>query len=390
MFSEKARQIADAILYEGYLLYPYRASALKNRQRFNFGVIHPQAEFQAQILVAAPETASILVRLRFLHLQTRQVVDENGNLVERLEAGGEIFQTWQEAIEREVDAQIFLSDKNDGNSETKFAFTAEWSETRLNQSRAKIVRTSESIEGAIKIETEKRGENLFRVTLKIINQSENVELAALSRSFVSTHALLRAADGDFVSLLEFSAEFSGEVAGLKQNGLFPVLVERDVMLASPIILYDFPSVAPESDGDFFDATEIDELLTLRILTMTDEEKNEAARLDPRAQKILAQAENSRHSTLHGVWRATEQAEKPAQKELKIKQKVVLRPKPHGDIFDLVLDGKIATVIGLEVDFEGKPYVVVVLDDDEGKDLGWDKFVGHRFFFDPEEVEVIDE
>jgi hydrogenase maturation protease len=55
----------------------------------------------------------------------------------------------------------------------------------------------------------------------------------------------------------------------------------DSILSSPIILYDYPKVAPESPGDLFDATEIDEILTLRILALTDEEKREMAAIDSR-------------------------------------------------------------------------------------------------------------
>ena len=71
---------------------------------------------------------------------------------------------------------------------------------------------------------------------------------------------------------------------------WPVLAgtpgERDVMLSSPIILYDYPALAPESPGPFCDSTEIDELLTLRVMTLTDEEKNEARATDERARAII--------------------------------------------------------------------------------------------------------
>src|SRR5262249_1662766 len=66
--------------------------------------------------------------------------------------------------------------------------------------------------------------------------------------------------------------------------------ERDCLLSAPIILYDYPQVAPESAGDFYDGTEIDELLTLRVLTMTDQEKQEMRRVDERARQILERTE----------------------------------------------------------------------------------------------------
>jgi hypothetical protein len=80
---------------------------------------------------------------------------------------------------------------------------------------------------------------------------------------------------------------------------------RDTMLASPIILYDYPELAPESPGDLFDATEIDEILTLRILTMTDDEKREMRGTDPRADALLARTEalaREELMRLHGTMR----------------------------------------------------------------------------------------
>ena len=82
------------------------------------------------------------------------------------------------------------------------------------------------------------------------------------------------------------------------------------MLASPIILYDYPEIAPESPGDLFDSTEIDEILTLRIMTMTDQEKREMRAVDERARKILERTELmsddellKMHGTLRGMERS---------------------------------------------------------------------------------------
>ena len=78
------------------------------------------------------------------------------------------------------------------------------------------------------------------------------------------------------------------------------------MLSSPIILYDYPAIAPESPGDLFDGTEIDEILTLRVLTMTDQEKEEARSTDARAGRLLDRAEllaPEQFAKLHGVFRA---------------------------------------------------------------------------------------
>ena len=79
--------------------------------------------------------------------------------------------------------------------------------------------------------------------------------------------------------------------------------QRDTMLASPIILYDYPQIAPESAGDLFDGTEIDEILSLRIMTMTDEEKREMRQSDERARQMLERTESMPEEQLmklHGV------------------------------------------------------------------------------------------
>jgi hydrogenase maturation protease len=72
------------------------------------------------------------------------------------------------------------------------------------------------------------------------------------------------------------------------------------MLASPIVLYDYPQVAPESPGSFFDSTEIDEMLTLRIMTLTDQEKSEMAAIDSRAAELLARTERTARERLLGL------------------------------------------------------------------------------------------
>ncbi len=71
------------------------------------------------------------------------------------------------------------------------------------------------------------------------------------------------------------------------------------------------------------------------------------------------------------------------------KKVILKPKDGRDAFDMFLDGKTATVESIEVDFENRTYLGVVLDIDAGKDLGLEHKIGHRFFFDLDEVKIVD-
>jgi hydrogenase maturation protease len=87
------------------------------------------------------------------------------------------------------------------------------------------------------------------------------------------------------------------------------------MLSSPIILYDYPQIAPESPGSLFDGTEIDEILSLRILTMTDEEKREMRQSDEYARQILERTESmpqEQFMKLHGAMRGLRPLIKEAQ------------------------------------------------------------------------------
>ena len=87
------------------------------------------------------------------------------------------------------------------------------------------------------------------------------------------------------------------------------------MLSSPIILYDYPQIAPESSGGLFDGTEIDEILSLRILTMTAEEKREMQCSDHRARQILERTESmppEQFMKLHGVLRGLRPITEEAQ------------------------------------------------------------------------------
>ena len=116
MNTAAADRIAKAVLYEGYMLYPYRPSALKNQRRFNFGVVYPQIFsdeqngtdpwiMRTECLVQGSVLSRIEVRVRFLQLVERsvhQLVDGAFRPVKSLRVDGDTFYSWQEAIEREV------------------------------------------------------------------------------------------------------------------------------------------------------------------------------------------------------------------------------------------------------------------------------------------------
>jgi hydrogenase maturation protease len=344
--------IAHAVLYEGYMLYPYRPSSVKNRQRFNFGVLYPKSYSEAQIgsdawsmqteaLVEGGPLASIEIRVRFLKLVARSVqrlvqsgAGTDGGpafvLVSSLEVDGKVFTPWQEAIECEVKVPAFSLDAlTTTPARWEFAFPAKNEPELVRDASSRLVgmigRNQESVHGTVEIKAERAADGVFKVQVWVKNQTSfspapdstertdeansNGRDPALMRSLVSAHILLGAIDGQFVSLLEPPESLRDLAATCQNIGAWPVLVgaegERDTMLASPIILYDYPQIAPESPGDLFDGTEIDEILALRILTMTEDEKNEMRNTDDRARKMLERTESlpmEHLMKLHGTLR----------------------------------------------------------------------------------------
>ncbi len=345
MKRELVEKIADAVLYEGYMLYPYTASALKNQKRWNFGVLAPagidSSEMRTECLMTAGEACELEVRVRFLWY-----------------CGGD------EPDTREIDLRGMQSAK---------------SVPLPNGGRAVVETASENVGG-----------RLFRVTVQVRNETafEGGGDAAAS-SMLSTHTILSVRGGEFCSLIDPPEPYREAAAGCHNVGTWPVLVgvegERDMMLSSPIILYDYPQVAPESPGDLFDGAEIDEILTLRILTLSDAEKAEIRGGGARAREVLERSETlppEQMMKLHGALRGL----RPAAAKLKQGDRVRLRPRRSADIFDIALAGKLATVEAVEHDFEGNIHVAVVLEDDPGRELGMLRQPGHRFFFGAEEVE----
>jgi hypothetical protein len=292
--------IARAVLYEGYLLYPYRPSAIKNRQRFNFGVVYPQSyglaqnepwSMQTECLAMGDAQTRVEAHVRFLHLLSREKSGDRTN--------------WQEAVEREVIAPEIGLDRHD-SSEAPY-----WFQREVKKDKS-IVRRQESVNGLIEIGAERVAERLFRLTVRILNltpwepaskrgteiydEEDRGEARAemLLRALVSTHTILSIRGGQFVSLLDPPDEWREAAAACRNVGTYPVLVgeegEGDCLLSSPIILYDYPQIATESAGDLFDGTEIDEILTLRLLTLTDDEKREMSESDELARQILERSE----------------------------------------------------------------------------------------------------
>jgi hydrogenase maturation protease len=303
------RAIADAVLYEGYVLWPYRRSALKNTHRWTFGGVYPRAHaeardagddpwtMQTQCLIEGGGEARVSVALRFLHVVWRQAVDADGRELDELTAGGERHLTWEEAVEREVALGAIALEELAAGRRVPVSIAAGEEREPLGAEGA-IVRSWQPLEGALLVSAEALAPALYRITARIENTTPwpgGPREAALRRTFCSAHTTLRApAGGAFVSQTD-PPDALREAAGACENrGTWPVLVgepgARDTVLCSPIILEDHPRIAPESPGDLFDGGEIDQLLILNILQLTDEEKAEARASDPRVREILDRSE----------------------------------------------------------------------------------------------------
>lgn len=471
---DRAKQIANAVLYEGYILYPYRASSVKNRQRWTFGGIYPRAYSEQQegndrwnqqlqcLVIGGPET-TLGVQVRFLHLVAREVGaldspwstpdgDLNFHRVESLCVGDKTFYRWQEAVEREVDCANFaLSDLLGQPKQIEFAFDASSELEPLRDERGVpqgvLERTQYPLQGAVEMQAEQIGASVYRLTVRVLNcvpfETENATRDdALMRSLISAHAILHVEGGEFVSLLDPPEPLRQAAAFCENLGTYPVLVgepgARDMLLASPIILYDYPQIAPESAGDLFDGTEIDEILSLRILTLTDQEKQELCETDVRGGELLKRTEALSPeilARLHGTLRdATSSGKADGFSNESVRPTTVgknlsglewelpqwndlsgadlepdrvllesinvggmqvakgntvrLCPKGRADAFDILLKGRIATVESIQQDFEERIYLAVTIQDDPGQEFGSARFPGHRFFYTPEEVEPL--
>lgn len=310
--------IAKAVLYEGYMLYPYRPSSVKNRQRWNFGVLYPRSYSEAQrgtdawrtrteCLVQGGSQTTIEIRGRFLHLVTRseRVPAPLATAVPPL--GEAQVRTWQEAVERDVIMLPFqLGSFGSGPLLHEFTFPAESIATREN----------ETVTGTIRVDLQPVGEAIFKLAVEISNNTwfeigpDKTRDGALMCALASAHTILGVENGKFVSLLDPPESMKDLAASCTNIGTWPVLVgeagQTDTLLSSPIILYDYPQIAPESPGDLFDGTEIDEILSLRIMTLTDDEKQEMRQSDDRARQILERTETlpaEQFMKLHGVLRS---------------------------------------------------------------------------------------
>jgi hypothetical protein len=431
--------MADAVLYEGYILYPYRASSQKNHSRWQFGVVMAPAYAAAEESESSVTRAecvlehagqpSVTVLLRFLQVQRRTSPDG----------------AWDEAVEREVEVTADASALFGAG--LTHAFTVEGGEERSDDA----VRRREPLAGAITVRAAEVPGPWRAVRLQVLVENRTgLAVAPRSRddalptALIAAHTIITVTGGDFISLTDPPEWAAPAVAECRNEGGWPVLADPDggrkVVLSSPIILYDHPELAAESPGELYDGTEIDEILTLRTLALSDAEKAEARATDPRAAALLDRVESMDPQTmarLHGTIRSLrpvtgQLAGQPGGqpdplagwdagpvdvgpvpgpdapwwdpeadasvspdtdsvtiggREVSRGSRVVLRPGARrADAQDMFLVGRLAEVQAVLYDVDDTPYLAVSLSDQPDEDI---RIAHGRFlYFMTDEVEPV--
>jgi hypothetical protein len=444
---DEVRRVADAVLYEGYILYPYRASAQKNRSRWQFGVLMPPAFAAADPSETATMRSECVfehsgdpaaeVTVRFLQVQRRRTAGNTGS--------------WDEAAEREVTVsaghRALLGGEGPGEGAVA-SFGIPGGEDEEVTDGTRVVRHREPLTGTVSV----RAVPLpgpWRAARLIIEVTNETALAggpatrdeALPGALVAAHLITTLSGGAFVSMTDPPEWASAAVAECESAGCWPALAgpkgSRTTMLAAPIILPEYAEVAAESPGELYDGTEIDEILTLRTLALSDEEKAAARATDPRAAALIDRVEAMDAPTmeqLHGTIRslassglassglaspgqagAGSGAEVPwwdpgadasvspgtdsvvvAGRKIARGSRVTLRPGAPGrsgsagragkraDAQDMFLAGREALIEAVLEDVEGTAYLAVSLADDPGADI--QAAHGRFLYFSPDEVE----
>ncbi|MEV6348796.1 hypothetical protein [Actinoplanes sp. NPDC051851] len=390
MSLESVRAVADAVLYEGYLLYPYRASAPKNRSRWQFGVLGPPRAAEAAfaespgmsmqcLLVTGLTGGSLTVHLRFLQLQTRRLLDADARPADSLGT----MRSWDEAVEREITLPgVTLA------RDASFGITIPGGEDVEAIAGGTVVRGRRALTARLATRVETVGE-LTRLTVAVTNEHPgpaDTKQDALEHSLIATHLVVEAHDAAFLPPQE-------ELADCRQDRCWPVLAgppgTTNLLLAAPIILYDHPRLAERSPGDLFDATEIDELLTLRVMTLTDGEKAEARATDARAAAIVDRCDAISPEELlglHGTRLPGEPSVLVDGVRIAAGSLVRLRPTRRADAQDLFFAGQAARVTAVLDDVDGGIHVAVVLVDDPAADLH-DGY-GRYLYFAPDELDPL--
>jgi hypothetical protein len=447
---EQVSAVADAVLYEGYLLYPYRRSSAKNRVRWQFGVLFPRDWVEADgpvvpgvsgsadswyqqteclLRIRRPGSASVRVRIRHLQMQRKQVEETRHgrhHAVESLRtADGTTHLTFDEAVPREREVEVPLDELLQGGRTVPLVAPAGVDVEPLPGRAGRVVRQRDEVRADITVSAERLTDDCCRLRVRTTNTGpapapRTARDEALRGALIATHTLIGGDGVEFASLIDPPADLSALARSCRNEFTFPVLGDDgDVLLSAPIILPDHPQVAPESPGDLHDAAEIDEILTLRTMLLTDEEKREARATDPRAAAILDRVDTMPQEVferLHGAVRSLAPVAPvtPAPVDRPVwwqegaddglcpvtdtvlvdgvpiggGSRVRLRPRGRGaDAQDMFLAGRTAEVAAVFHDVDGSVHLAVTLDDDPASELH--TWYGRFHYFRPDELEPLE-
>jgi hypothetical protein len=448
-----ARAVADTVLLEGYVLYPYRASAAKNRMRWQFGVLTPpvyavatgeRSATRTECVVDPHDGDELRVVTRFLRVVRRTVeraVGDAYEAVDRLDMPDATHVPWDEGDTEEVALAASLADLTHASVERVVVLpgwrTYEPVAGPDGRPIGRLVRDASALRLSITATAERLPGpyGALRLRVDVANRTEigSADVPrdeALRSSLVAAHTLLSLTDGSFLSLAGPPEWAVPAAASCVNEGTWPVLVggskgadRSRVVLSSPIILDDNPRIAPESATVLYDSTEIDEILTLRTLTLTDEEKREARGTDPRAAAVVDAVDAlppELLDRLHGAIRSmravpvirqppaaeapplqpwwdpgTDDGVDPESDSVEVGgvaiakgSRVVLRPRANtADAQDMFLDGRTATVQAVLRDVDGETHLAVSIDDDLLAEV--QAAHGRYRYFKPTEVEPLE-
>jgi hypothetical protein len=355
-------ELLHTLLYEGYALYPYTPGAAKNATPTPFGIVYPPAyagatpgafdKLRMQGIARADGDAMLRGEVRFL-----QSAGERHRAAERrLDAPGRPLAD----LAREPHVEPFERD---------------------------------GLHGRVRMSADDLGEGRWRVMLCVHNTTPAAEgldrAGALAASLLSTHPLLTLEGGRFDSPLE--------AEDVESVNTYPVLATDadDALLGAAIVLPDHPRLAPESRGDLFDGTEIEEALLLHVLALSDDERAAIEAQDPAVRTMVDRAATATPEdilALHGRTVLSDPQEPPGERRVdvdgvtyRLGDKVVLRLGHRSDPYDQMLDGRVATLERIYFDYDDKLYFGVTVDDDPGQELM--RETGRFLFFFTGELEA---
>jgi hypothetical protein len=370
-------------------------------------------------LLAEPATgADLHVRVRFLQLQRRIVeLEPDFRPVPSVTVAGVEHTTWDEAVEQEVDAVLGVTDLLAGEITVPFDVPGGADHEPFDGGR--VTRRRDPLTGEIRLRATALPGPFggMQLSLHVVNRTTadaGTREVALRHALIAAHTLMSLSGGHFLSATDPPEWASRATAECRSERAWPVLVGSDAVLCTPIILADHPEIAQESAGNLFDGTEIDEILTLRTMTLTDEEKREARATDPRAAHLINRVDtlppellDRLHGTLRYVRKVTgeeppatpwwdpgaDDSVSPETDTVAINgvavgkgSRVMLRPGKRADAHDMFLAGRTAVVQAVLMDVDDHWHLAVTVEDDLGADL----YAAHgRYrYFAPDEVEPL--